>query len=417
MLRVAILSKSNADGGGASRVAEDLGCMLNETDGVQAHHWMGYPGRDGQITWRLRGGAILSKICHVAMLASRFLGLPDFLTPEIFIFRQRRPVEYDIYHFHDISSTISPVAMRWMAKYRPVAWTFHDCSPFTGGCLYPMDCIAYRHRCGNCPQLREWPLCTRIDLTGWMQRYKQKTFHTTSLVPIAPSNWIADKSVCSGVVPKRPQVIPYAVDSDVFRPHDKGMVRRMLGLPPDRFLVLLSSLHLGDKRKGTGYAMEALRALDRPYDLIAVGDGGNDLAGVLQNVRVYAPGFIRQKRLLSMYYAAADVYLFPSVADNLPNSVLECLACGTPTIAFNLGGIPDMIEHAVNGWLAKPKSSDALVEGLRVSYDQSDLRRTWAAVGRCKAAEHFSRERFLKRHLLLYYQVLSQWQDRSFAKG
>ena len=407
-LKVAVLSKSNADGGGASRVAEDLVSMLNKTDDVQAHHWMGYPGRDGQISWRLRGGKILSKVCLGATLASRIVGLPDFLTPEMFIFWNRKPVDYDIYHFHDISSAISPMAMRWLSKRRPVTWTFHDCSPFTGGCLYPMDCAAFTHQCNHCPQLRDWPLCTTIDRTGWMQRYKKQTFHTTSLKPIAPSNWMADMAVKSGVVRARPQLIPYAVDLSIFKMHDKKIVRQLLGLPEDRFLVLLSSLNLRDKRKGMVYAIEALKALGIYYDVIAVGQSGDFLSHALPGINIHAPGYISDKRMLSMYYAAANVYLFPSIADNLPNSILECLACGTPTIAFNLGGIPDMVEHNVTGWLAEPKSVAGMVEGLHISYNRPELLQVWSEAGRRKAVNTFSPEQFVQKHLNLYHQILEQ---------
>lgn len=163
MQRVAEISKSDMAGGGASRVAEELAVGLRSR-GVSCDHWMGwckkgfdrehrFPLHDGhtRLTSRIRG------------IESR-LGIPDLLPLEVAsITRGVRSRKYDVLHFHDLSSAISPDSVRLLARKSPVVWTFHDCSPFTAGCLYPMPCERFKTGCGSCPQRHRWPLGGKFE--------------------------------------------------------------------------------------------------------------------------------------------------------------------------------------------------------------------------------------------------------------
>lgn len=406
-LRLAVISKSNAAGGGASRVAEDLALFLNERDGVVVHHWVGYRGSAWHSHMRpLFGGRWFQKVHTLCRFFSRSVGLPDFFTPEIFHLSFRNKVDYDLYHFHDICTTFSPIALRWLAKRKPVVWTFHDCSPFTGGCLYPMECTAFHIRCGACPQLQSWPQNTARDMTGVMQSYKRVTAKAGLFVPIAPSNWMADEAMKSGMFTQRPRIIPYCVDTDLFRPYPKPVARELLGLPKDSFIVLVSAMFLGDHRKGSKYASLALESCERPISVVVVGHQGRKVMELFQGQRVQFTGYLREARVLAQYYAAADVFLFPTLADNLPLSVLETMAAGTPTIGFRTGGLPDMLEHRVSGWLTEPKDVRGLVQGLHVSIDHPEVLRNWAEEGWKKAEKLFSRQAFIDSHLGLYREIL-----------
>lgn len=402
-MRVAVISKSNADGGGASRVAEELADLLAATDGIEVHHYMTYPGQRWAAHMRSLSGSRRAQFARrVMQRGSALIGLPDFLTPEGWMFERRHGAAYDIYHFHDISSAFSPVAFRHLAQRRPVVWTLHDCSPFTAGCLYPRECRAFESQCGNCPQLGCWPLTTRLDRTGFMHAYKRQTARITGFVPIAPSQWMADQALRSGFWDTAPQVIPYGVDHEVFRALDKRLAREALGLSADDFIVLLSAGHLSDERKGTRFAIDALRSCGVPVHVLALGSNDEAVLSALRPLTVTAPGYVREKRLLALYYAAADIYLFPSIADNLPNSILECMASGTPTIAFRAGGIPELIEHEVTGWLADSEDVRGLLRGITTAHRCPQLRRAWGHAGRQKACTSFSVQSFLSRHLELY---------------
>jgi glycosyltransferase involved in cell wall biosynthesis len=243
-------------------------------------------------------------------------------------------------------------------------------------------------------------------MTGVMQSYKRVTAKAGLFVPIAPSNWMADEAMKSGIFTQRPRIIPYSVDTDLFRPYPKPVVRELLGLPEDSFIVLVSAMFLGDKRKGSKFASLALESCQRPISVVVVGHRNKMVMELFNDQKVQFTGYVREPRLLAQYYAAADVFLFPTLADNLPLSVLETMAAGTPTIGFRTGGVPDMLEHEVNAWLTEPKDVQGLVQGLQVSFDHSEVLRRWAEVGRKRAEKLFSRQAFIDSHLGLYREIL-----------
>ncbi len=407
--RIAVISKSDASGGGASKVAEDLAVLLNGKCDIVAHHWVGLKGNASHShTRKLFGGRYFGTLHKWFRNLSRTIGLPDFITPEVFNLLYRSKEHYDIYHFHDISGTFSPIAMRWLAKRKPVVWTFHDCSPFTGGCLYPMDCQAFKSKCTKCPQLKIWPLTSGIDRTGFMQNYKRKTALQSLFTPMAPSQWMADEAMASGMFQQRPEVIPYSVDTSVYRPLDKRNVRDVLGLPRDSFTAMISAWHLHDRRKGTPIAVEAIRKFGKPIFIIAVGQYGNIVKKMFQDLEVHFTGYINDARLMAQYYASADVFLFPTLADNLPNSILESMSCGTPTIAFKTGGVPDMVHHDTNGWLAEKHEAACLIKGLKVAFESKERVAKWAQHGLRVVQERYTPDIFLNDHLTVYRDAKSK---------
>lgn len=407
-MRIAIISKSNADGGGASRVAEDLACMLNKHPNVIAHHWLGYPGKNWHPHMRHLFVNRFFQLVHGAFRKfSRVIGYPDFFTPELFFFLLQKGLDYDLYHFHDTSGTVSPLAIRWFAKRKPVVWTFHDCSPFTGGCLYPMTCTAFHTRCQNCPQLKPWPLMTQIDRTGRMQDFRRNTAKSVPFVAVTPSHWMADEAMKSEMFRNRPFVIPNSIDGQIFKCQNRQALREELKLPQNIFLILISASYLDDLRKGTALALEAIKSCQRNVALIVIGKNSALVETSLKGyARVYSTGYLHDDQTLAKYYGSADVYLFPSLADNFPTSILETMSVGTPSITFRTGGIPEMLEHRVSGWLAEPGDVQGLVEGLQYSIDHPEERLCWAK-NAYEKSKTFSPELFLERHLSLYRQICS----------
>jgi len=406
---VAVISKADSAGGGASRVAEDLSKFLNDEPGTMSHHWLGWAGGPWEDHYRkLYGGRKLGLAQKVANRISTKVGFPDFFTPEMLVHQYRKEVDYDIYHFHDTSGTFSPIAMRWLGRRKPVVWTFHDCSPFTGGCLYPLECKTFGSGCGSCPQLDAWPLNTPIDATRQMFRYKHTTAVKGLYIPIAPSNWMADMALKSGMFAERPRVIPYCVDTDLFRPLPKKSIRDALGLPRDRFILTMSVHSIEDPRKGIPDALAAIEKVSPAPLLVAMGSVTEEARERFRNIDALFLGYVSDRKLMAQYYAAADALLFPTYADNLPNSVLEALACGTPTIGYDTGGMCDMVEHNSNGWLAPTGKIDGLSEGIRRAQSNSEAFGQWAQRCRVKAERDYSRAAFMNAHLSLYESLLDR---------
>ncbi len=403
-LRVAVISKADSSGGGASRVAElsvrlfaphyDVKHFVLYSRDTQPprHHLRMFPG----LTWLERE---LDKL-------SNYVGVPDHLSLDWLIFGLRTKWQVDVVHCHDTSSALSPLSMRLMSHVVPVAWTFHDCSPFTGGCLYPMECTRFETQCGPCPQLGRWPLTTHTDRTGWIHEHKRRLGREGRVTAVCPSQWMADMAMRSAMFTERPEVIPYYVDPTIFQPVRKSKARRRHHLPADRFVVLLSSHALTDTRKGFHLAAAALaRIRDLNPLVMLVGRAGVEVKQHLRGLDVVTSGYIHDERELASWYASADVLLCPTLADNLPNVIMECMACGVPTVGFATGGVPDMVRHDVNGWLPPTGDVDGLVAGLRRAATEQGVWRAWRDQCVSDARTHYSPERFLSAHRDLYARL------------
>ena len=385
-------------------IAEDLTDLLN-TAGTRAEHWITTGNATLRDFQRLVGGR-LAKVLRRLHWATRHFGLPD-LVPWEYLALRAQLENYDVAHFHDISSAYSPLTVRWVARRLPTVWTFHDCSPFTGGCLYPCACTAFHKRCGRCPQLDRWPLGgrLRLDFTGLLQDIKRRAAAERRFVAVTPSQWMADEAMRSGMFAARPRVIPNWVDSETFSPRPRAALRRELGLQIDRFWVLISAGVLAEERKGARYAIEAIRRSGRDVGVLLVGREEPRLAAELAGLTCRATGFVSNPQVLARWYAAADALLFPSLADNLPCTILETMAAGTPTIGFRVGGVPDLVESRVNGWLVPAGDVAGLIAGLQHAIDEPQVREQWAAAGRRRALERHGRHPFVAAYLDLYAEL------------
>jgi glycosyltransferase involved in cell wall biosynthesis len=248
---------------------------------------------------------------------------------------------------------------------RVLVWTLHDMWPFTGGCHFAENCERYTQRCGACPQLAS---SRDADLSRRVWTRKQRAWRELPLTVVCPSNWLADCAKRSALFgDKRVEVIPYGIDTDVFRPIEQGAARAALGLPQDVPVILFGAWE-NSRRKGMEHLTEALAILARknarptPRVLIFGFPWQEDsVAGM----PVTSLGRLEDPSTLARAYAAADVFVHSSIADNLPTSVIESLACGTPCAAFRVGGLPDLIDHELNGYLAQPFDPAALAEGIQ----------------------------------------------------
>lgn len=289
----------------------------------------------------------------------------------------------------------------------PIVWTLHDAWAFTGGCHYTRDCEGFKQQCGCCPQLGSKG---ENDYSRYLMRKKEEVFGKLDITVVAPSRWLADMARQSSLFAKRRiQVIPNGLDTEIFKPVDKHTARERLGIGAENPVLLFGTQVVTDPRKGWDLLCAALRGLEGPYTLLVFGQGNACIENA-PHVTVCQLGSFDDDQSLALIYSAADVYVCPSREDNLPNTVAEALACGTPCAAFAINGLPDMIEHQKNGWLAKPFDSADLAEGIDwlIQYsDQDQLRRA----ARGKAVSDYSLTVMSNRYMALYEDV------RSAAKG
>lgn len=272
-----------------------------------------------------------------------------------------------LYNTH--GSYFSHSALPLLSRRKPVVWRLSDMWALTGHVAYSYECERWRHGCGSCPHLDTYPRLKR-DTTALLFRWKNAVYKRSQLTIVAPSTWlerIARESPLLGRFPVRR--IPNGIDLDTFRPHPRDAARAALGLDPARPTVLWSALDLDDRRKGGREALAAVRSLDGVQ--LVVAGGGTAPAGV------HELGRLDDERL-SLAYAAADVFLLPALAENLPNAALESLACGTPVAAFDVGGMSDAVRDGETGRLAPAGDVGALAQAI-ASLLEADLR------DRCRA--------------------------------
>jgi glycosyltransferase involved in cell wall biosynthesis len=285
----------------------------------------------------------------------------------------------------------------------PIVWTLHDMWPFTGGCHYAGDCKKYTEGCSNCPQLE----CKRKrDLSYKGFKKKQKIYSKVDLNIVVLCKWM-ERCVKESILLSDTNItrIPNGLDSDMFRPIEKNIARDILGLPKDRKIVLFGAMNsTSDKRKGFKYLKEALEYLSKKEkDLLLVVFGSShdkDIEKLPFQTKFL--GRLGDDQTLALAYSSANVFVAPSKEENLANTILESFACGTPCVSFDIGGFPDMIEHKVNGYLAKHFDIKDLASGIEYCLSRDDL----GIKGREKVMKEYSLEVQAKRYVEFYKSLL-----------
>jgi glycosyltransferase involved in cell wall biosynthesis len=294
---------------------------------------------------------------------------------------KNRPPGYEVF-----SSSVSPfditshpfykeadiIHLHWTAHFldhrtffarnnKPVVFTLHDMFPFTGGCHHADGCMKFTGDCDSCPQLRG----TIDDSYAASQlAIKLKAIQPSQAIHIAsPSIWLQSLSKQSRLFKSFPHThVSNGFNESVFKVLDKSETRKKLGIPDDKPVLLFVAESIHNHRKGFHILQEALQQLDTPVTLMAMGANKNKLP-LPQDV--YFPGRIQDEQLMAQCYNAADMFVLPSLAENLPNTIAESLLCGTPVTAFNAGGIGEMIVNYENGWLCDEMSVRGLLTGIK----------------------------------------------------
>lgn len=320
--------------------------------------------------------------------------------------------EADIIHLHWINhGFLSPKFLAEIDELeKPVVWTFHDSNAFTGGCHVRYSCENYFKECGNCPLLRS---SGKNDFSHKTWLRKKKAYSELNCHIVAPSRWMADSVKLSSLMGFREvTVIPNTIETEVFKPYVKSEAKKILKIDPKKFVLMSGFMpSKNDKHKGTSYLIDALNDLATRPGIIKehielVIFGNKDSAEMPEfPFKTTFLGTISNDAHLAKCYSAADVFITPSLEDNLPNTVMESLSCATPVVAFKTGGIPDMVKHLENGYLAEYESSEDLATGIEWLYHdenapeiQKEARRT--------ILNQFSEQVIAEKHLLLYQSLI-----------
>lgn len=416
-LRVAVVNTEDLRGG-AARAAYRLhqglrssgvdSTMLVQVRQGDDFSVSGPPSRLGNLLNTLRPAIDLAPILVYRRRNKKAVFYPGWL-PDSIVHRINKAAP-DLVHLHWITGGFVNVrSLRRLAL--PLVWTVHDMWAFTGGCHYDAGCGRYASNCGHCPVLGS---SMGLDLSrlGWAR--KKKAYGDLNLSIVAPSRWLASETMKSSLLGRFPvHVIPNGIDTDLYRPLGRELARELLRLPKDRMLILFGAMGAtSDPRKGFSRLQDALKRLavarpELPLTAMIFGASAPKVLPDLGMPVLYAGNAVDDLTLAAIY-SSADVFVAPSSQENLSNTVMEALSCGTPCVAFDVGGMSDMIDHRDNGFLAKPFDSVDLADGICWAIADDFSRRHAAERARRKVLEKFGISRIAQQHAELYAQLLER---------
>ncbi len=319
--------------------------------------------------------------------------------------------EADVIHLSWINQgMLSLKSIRKILKSgKPVVWTMHDLWSATGICHYARGCNHYASTCGNCPLLPHKG--SKNDLSARIFRRKKSLYQEGNISFVSCSKWLEKQAKSSALfVGQRITNIPNPIDTHVFCPQDKAEARLSVGLPAGKRLILFVSQKVTDERKGMRYFEEAVNKLVEKYPEMKNDTAIAILGGHSEEVNFclpsYSLGYVSDERKIVQVYNSADVFVLPSLEDNLPNTIMEAMACGVPCVGFRVGGIPEMIDHEKNGYVANYRDVDDLAEGIHwvlETADKDSLRQACLH----KISHSYSQHAVALRYIEVYNQAMA----------
>jgi glycosyltransferase involved in cell wall biosynthesis len=312
--------------------------------------------------------------------------------------------EADIINLHWINQGFLSLndIRKLMELGKPIVWTMHDQWSYTGLCHYTSGCLKFQTHCFDCEKLKGY---RRKDLSWYIFEKKKQILKINKLTAVGCSRWIANEALKNKIA--EIESIPNPIDTNIYFSKNKCDARRQYNLPENKKLILFGGYKVTDKRKGIDYLISSCNILfqkktfaDDELLIIVFGGKADQLAALLPYT-VRSVGYIHNETMMSQLYCAVDLFLIPSLEDNLPNTIMESMASGTPCVGFNTGGIPEMIDHKQNGYVAEYKNAEDLVTGIEwVLENTAKLNLSDACVK--KVEENYSEAVVTKKYIDLY---------------
>ena len=279
--------------------------------------------------------------------------------------------EADVVHLHWINQGM--LSLKGIRKIlntgKPVVWTMHDIWPATAICHLTLDCRNFETQCAHCRLLPGNG--STNDLSTQIWKRKQQMLNDRQITFVTCSQWLAGEAQKSALLKgQRVVSIPNPIDTHIYTPKDKQQARQRVGLPTEGRIILFASQRVTNRNKGMGYLLEACRLLAEQYPekkeditVAILGGHAEEIEGQLP-FRTCPLGYVNDEQRIVDIYNAADVFVLPSLSENLPNTIMEAMACGVPSVGFRIGGIPEEIDHQQNGYVADYCSSEDLARGI-----------------------------------------------------
>lgn len=332
----------------------------------------------------------------------------DIANSSVDITRLREFQEADVIHLHWINQGMLSIAniQKIIQSGKPVVWTMHDMWPATAICHLTLGCRRFTTQCCQCRLLPDGGSAHDLAYKVW--RRKRRMLEQGDVVFVACSRWLEGEAKSSALLDGHLVMnIPNPIDTGLFRKTDKQEARKRLGIAAEDRVVLFVSQRVTNEYKGMKYLLQACDMLkDIPHLAVAVlGGQADDVIGQIP-VKGYSLGYVSSESRMVDVYNAADVFVLPSLSENLPNTIMEAMACGVPSVGFRVGGIPEEIDHLRNGYVAQYRQADDLAKGIRWVLTEADYdalsREAIHKVARC-----YSQSSVSLRYAEVYQQALT----------
>ena len=316
--------------------------------------------------------------------------------------------EADVIHLHWINQGMLSLGTirKILRSGKPVVWTMHDIWPATALCHVTLGCRHFTTACHRCRLLPGGG--SAKDLSSSIWRKKERMLNGESIYYVACSRWLEGEAKASALLKgQKITSIPNPIDTHVYKPGDRDEARRRLGLPLDRQFILFASQRVTNENKGMNYLIEACRLLHDLSNATVLILGGHAEEVVSQlSIDAIPLGYVNDEHRIVDIYQAADVFVLPSLSENLPNTILEAMACGLPCVGFRVGGIPEEIDHKRNGYVADYRNASDLAHGIRWVLTSVHRKELSEACVR-KVAQNYSHQSVALRYAEVYQQAMA----------
>ena len=326
----------------------------------------------------------------------------------------------DVLDFHTIhGGFFNYLALPSLTRQKPAVLTLHDMWFFTGHCSYSFDCERWKIGCGECPHLDVYPPVRR-DRTRLEWKLKNRVYSKSNVAVVSPSQWLAAQAKQSMLNQYPIHYIPHGVDTSIYQPLNRQHCRAILGIPENRKVLSFVAMRMDQSdehtfRKGCDLLVRALNGLSARIKaettLLLLGEGGSPLADSV-GMQALNLGYVGSDHLKAIVYSASDLFLFPTRADIFGLVLLESMACGTPMVSFNVGGVPELVRPGITGYLAKPENVEEFRDAIARLLLDEPLRAYMGAKCRELALQEYPLELQVQRYIQLYGQLLDRSSNR-----
>ena len=314
--------------------------------------------------------------------------------------------EADVIHLHWINQGMLSLngIRKILRSGKPVVWTMHDIWPATGICHLTLGCHYFVSRCANCKYLPGGG--SSNDLASRVWQKKQQMQADENIYYVACSRWLESEAKSSALLKgQKITSIPNPIDTHIYKKGNKEEARQRLGLPLDKKLILFASQRVTNENKGMSYLIEACRQLGDLCEVVILGGHAEEVVAQLP-MKAHPLGYVNDEQRIVDVYNAADVFVLPSLSENLPNTIMEAMACGVPCVAFKVGGIPEEIDHLKNGYVAAYRDANDLAKGIEWVLQKADYE-VLSQQAVHKVMQCYSQQSVAVKYLNVYQQAMA----------